>query len=197
MTYQPHSQQEVIDWLAELRAGQLDLTEDNEGLANAALMIIERQPVPAPPPLPDGQLSPNFSLEELTRSDTADSLGIDNTPTPDDIERLEQLALVTLEGIRSICGDQPVTITSGYRCPELNAAVGGVSDSAHLYGCAADFVIPSVGTPSEIVARLKPHLVELQIDQLIDESNSSGDRWVHVGRAIPPNTEPRHECFAV
>jgi len=197
MTYGQHSLQEIIDWLAELRAGQIDLTEDNMGLANAAMMIIERQPATPPPPLPADQLSPHFSIEELTHSDTALALGIDNTPSAEDLERLEQLALITLEGIRSICGDEPMTITSGYRCAELNAAVGGVSDSAHLYGCAADFVIPSVGDPTEIVARLKPHLIELQIDQLIDESNSSGDRWVHVGRAIPPNTQPRYQCFAV
>lgn len=190
-----YSLQEIIDWLAEIRAGQIDLTDDNMALANAALMILEKQAVE--PPLPPDQLSPHFSLHELTYSDTALALGIDNTPSPEDIEQLEQLALVTLEGIRSICGNETLMITSGYRCAELNAAVGGVEDSAHRYGCAADFVIPSLGDPTEIVARLKPHLVELQIDQLIDESNSEGDRWVHVGRAIPPNTQPRYECFAV
>lgn len=194
MTY---SRVEVMEWLEELEAGQLDLNIDNTGLAVACLALLSGAPVPSSEPqLPEGYLSPHFTLAELIYSDTAQSLGIDNTPTPEAVEQLEQLALVTLEGIRMICGGATMTITSGYRCPDLNAAVGGVGDSAHLYGCAADFVMPSVGNPTELVAMIKPYLAELQIDQLIDECSSQGDRWVHVGRAVPPNV-PRHQCFAV
>ena len=82
--------------------------------------------------MPDGYLSPHFSLAELTYSDAANARGIDNTPDVDAVDELTDLANVTLERIRTICGDQPVIISSGYRCRELNEAVGGASVSAHL-----------------------------------------------------------------
>src|SRR4029077_19829076 len=97
------------------------------------------EPLPAPTPM---QLSEHFTLAELTYSDTANAQGIDNTPSTAIVDQLSDLCECTLEGIRDLLGRRPVTITSGYRCPELNAAVGGVSDSAHLYGCAADLVVP-------------------------------------------------------
>ena len=84
-----------------------------------------------------------------------------------------------------------MTITSGYRCPELNAAVGGASNSAHLFGCAADFVC-TAATPLDICRAIEPYLVELQIDQLIHENES----WVHVGRA-PAGAQPRYECLTI
>jgi hypothetical protein len=78
----------------------------------------------------------------------------------------------------------------------LNEAIGGASNSAHLYGCAADFTIPGFGDVLDICRALKPHLRELGIDQLIDES-ASGASWVHVGRAIPPSTAPRYQCLTI
>jgi hypothetical protein len=101
-----------------------------------------------------------------------------------------------LEQIRFLCGGHPVRINSGFRCPALNSAVGGVSDSAHLFGAAADIVIPDFGDVDKICNLLKGQLTELEIDQLINESDSRGDRWVHVGRAVPPN-KPRHQSFSV
>jgi hypothetical protein len=185
---------EAILWLDGVCDGALDLTADNVELAKQVRSML-RLPEPQPP-LAEGYLSPHFTLAELTFSDTANAHGIDNSPDQAAVGQLTQLAQLTLEGIRTICGDHPVIISSGYRCPELNEAVGGASNSAHLYGCAADFTIPEFGDVLDICHALEPHLRELGIDQLIDESGS-GARWVHVGRAIPPSTAPRCQCLTI
>jgi zinc D-Ala-D-Ala carboxypeptidase len=130
-------------------------------------------------PQASDNLTPHFSLSEMTFSDTANLMGIDNTPNADEVENLVETCTV-LEKIRALCGSHPVIITSGFRCDELNNAVGGATDSAHRYGYAADFIIPEFGTPKEICNHLLDHLYELDIDQLINES-SSGGAWVHVG----------------
>jgi hypothetical protein len=133
-------------------------------------------------------MSQHFTLQELLHSDTAKACGIENHPSWEDIDRLKKLA-DTLEQIRSILGNNPMIISSGFRCPELNGEVGGVSDSAHIYGYAADFICPGFGTPTQIVAELKLYLEVLQIDQLIDESG-----WVHVGLCA---SDPRYQCFKI
>lgn len=139
-------------------------------------------------------MSEHFALSEFLHSDTARANGIDNFPTWEVVERLARLA-DAMEDVRTLLGDPAITISSGYRCPALNAEVGGVADSAHLYGDACDFVAPDAGTPTAIVAVLKPHLVALGVDQIIDESGG-GARWVHLAIAAP-GEEPRHQCFAV
>ena len=78
-----------------------------------------------------------FSLSELTHSDTAVSLGIDNTPTAAAVPLMVELIDRVLDPIREHWG-LPIRVTSGYRCPELNEEVGGVEESWHMYGCAAD-----------------------------------------------------------
>ena len=145
--------------------------------------------------MPTVQLSEHFTLAELIHSDTAQACGIDNTPDAAAVEQLTLLARDTLEGIRSLCGDHPLLISSGYRCQDLNEEVGGVEDSAHRYGAAADFTIPAFGSVGEICEAIKPYLDLLEIDQLIDETGG-GTSWVHVGRAVPP-AEPRHEMLVI
>jgi len=184
---------EAILWLDGVCDGALDLTADNVGLAKQVRSMLRP---PELEQLPKGYLSPHFTLAELTYSDTANAEGIDNSPDQAAIDQLTQLAQLTLEGIRRICSGHPVIISSGYRCPELNEAVGGASNSAHLYGCTADFTIPGLGDVLDICNVLEPHLRELGIDQLIDESGG-GARWVHVGRAIPPRTTPRCQCLTI
>jgi zinc D-Ala-D-Ala carboxypeptidase len=178
-------------WLKGIAQGVLVLDRDNEGMAKAALAVLAGlKPAPPPEPEPaDDQLTEHFTLSELTYSDTAIMQGIDNTPPQDAIDQLAETADM-LEEIRSACGNHPVTISSGYRCPELNKAVGGAANSAHLYGCAADFTIPAFGTPLAICERLQPVMEQLGIDQLIYEGT-----WVHVGRPIPPSTVPRCQYF--
>ena len=122
------------------------------------------------------QLTDHFTLEELTASDTADAMGIDNTPGPDEEACLSILA-ETLELVRVILNDNPMIISSGYRCYALNVACGGADDSAHLSGLAADFTCPDFGTPLEICNALEPHMESLGIDQLIWEYEG----WVHLG----------------
>ena len=78
-----------------------------------------------------------FSLSELTHSDTAVSVRIDNTPTAAAVPLMVELIDRVLDPIREQWG-LPIRVTSGYRCPELNDWVGGVEDSWHMQGCAAD-----------------------------------------------------------
>jgi len=137
-------------------------------------------------------LSPNFTLEELLHSDTATAEGIINRPNWDILVQLVLLANNTLEGIRAICGNNPLLISSGFRNEDLNDAVGGAQNSAHLYGCAADFTCPAFGSPIDICEAVEPYLEELEIDQLIHENGT----WVHVGRVGFGNV-PRQECLTI
>lgn len=128
------------------------------------------------------QLTPHFTLLELTRSATADRLRVDNTPTPKALDNLKRTAQM-LEGVRSVLG-VPVIVTSGYRSRAVNAAVGGVTSSDHATGQAADVVAPKFGTPYEIAKALAPHVDELGIGQLIYES-IGGKQWVHISTRKP------------
>ena len=78
-----------------------------------------------------------FSLGEFSHSDTAVSLGIDNTIPKECVRNIEHLVHCVLDPLREQWG-LPIRVTSGYRCPELNEEVGGVEDSWHMDGCAAD-----------------------------------------------------------
>ena len=87
------------------------------------------------------KLSEHFDLDEFTRSATADRLHIDNTIPEELIPNLKNLCVQVLEPLREHFGT-PVVISSGYRCPALNQAVGGVPNSQHLTGEAADIILP-------------------------------------------------------
>ena len=136
-------------------------------------------------------LTPHFTLEELIQSDTALSLGIANVPDELTTYRLAQLA-GKLEDIRAIL-DVLITVSSGYRCPELNAAIGGAVSSAHLYGCAADFTADDYGTPFEVCETLA-RLDGFVFDQLINEQGG-GARWIHIGLAVDGTA--RLECLTI
>jgi len=123
------------------------------------------------------KLSPNFYLDEFTVSETAARMRIDNTPSPQIVSNLHRLALI-LEDVRSALGNRVMTITSGYRCPPLNSAIGGSPKSDHMLGMAADFRIHSFGTPYEICNAILA--AQIPFKQLIHEYG----RWVHL--AIPP-----------
>ena len=108
-------------------------------------------------------LSPNFTLEEMTQSQTASRLGIDNTPSQAVILRLEHLCETILEPARSQFG--PLLISSGYRCPDLNVAIGGSRASAHMTGNAAD-VIPLAADKLELARWVRS---SVPFDQIIPE----------------------------
>jgi len=128
------------------------------------------------------KLSPHFTLAELTASSKARQLGLDNTPPPELMPRMMLLAEM-LERIRSTL-DVPVTVTSGYRCPPLNRAVGGVTSSDHTQGHAADFIAPGFGSASDVARLLAPLVSTLGIGQIILEG-VKGKQWVHVSTHMP------------
>jgi hypothetical protein len=124
------------------------------------------------------QLSANFSLAQLSASETALARGITNIPPPEIVENLKLLA-AGLEQAQEVLG-YPLTISSAYRSPELNLAVGGAEKSQHCTGLAADFTCPEFGTPLDIAAALRD--AGLRFDQCILEFG----RWVHLSFSAEP-----------
>lgn len=134
------------------------------------------------------RLSPNFTLAQLTHSDTAQARGIVNQP--DQLQTANLVCLAqTLELVMSLLG-APLSISSAYRCPELNAAVGGASGSRHALGLAVDFTCPQFGTPLAAARTIADSALEF--DQLIHEYG----RWVHLGLAPAANV-PRRQTLTV
>ena len=115
-------------------------------------------------------LSPHFTLEELTHSEIAVRKGIANTPDADTVENLKVLAS-SLERVRHVLGS-PIIVSSGYRSPKVNSTVGGSPTSSHLFGYAADFICPGFGTPREICEAIRASGIDY--DQIIEEGT-----WVH------------------
>jgi hypothetical protein len=122
------------------------------------------------------KLSKNFSLDELTASNTAIKNNIDNSASPDIVDALQELVTNVLQPVREKFG--PVTITSGYRCDELNRAIGGSTTSDHSYGRAADFEVK--GVDNRVVAIWITE--NLPYKQLILEFYNDGETnsgWIH------------------
>lgn len=132
----------------------------------------------------DQKLSEHFSLAEFVRSDTASLLKIDNTPPLACVENLKLLCKNVLEPLRNIV-KMPVKILSGYRCKELNEAVGGSKHSQHMQGQAADLRVDGQ-TAGETFSLLLG--VGLKFDQLILEKykdTAPNWGWVHISWAGP------------
>ncbi len=120
-------------------------------------------------------LSENFSLQELTKSQTAIRKGIDNNPTADHIAALGHLAMNILQPVRNHFG-KPYTPSSGYRSVELCLAIGSSEKSQHAKGEAADFEVPNVSN-MEVAQWI---VSNLDFDQLILEYYSGGNTgWIH------------------
>jgi zinc D-Ala-D-Ala carboxypeptidase len=126
----------------------------------------------------------HFSLFEYLQSDTANRLHIDNTPTFDVVYNLLRLTQLVLDGTRDKIG-MPIRVTSGYRSVALNRAVGGVHNSQHITGCAADLKCNNMQLLFETLA-LNPN-----VDQLLYEHDGKGGKWIHVSIA-PIDKRPRH-----
>ena len=133
--------------------------------------------------------SPNFSMDELTHSDTAERHGIDNTPNDNQKENLYKLAM-EMEDVRELLNNKPIFASSGYRCLALNELLGSKKTSAHTKGLAADFTCRQFGTPNEIVFALINS--DISYDQVILEF----DRWVHISFCEDQET-PRRQALVI
>ena len=136
------------------------------------------------------KLSKNLSLAEVTKSVTAKRLGIDNTPDEWTIENLRQVAINIFQPLRDAFGC-PIYVSSGYRGPELNAAIGGAKRSQHMEGRALDLDADVYGrcTNAQIFNYIKDNL---EFDQIVwefgDEDNPD---WVHVSYVHDGNNRKR------
>ncbi|MEW5685776.1 MAG: D-Ala-D-Ala carboxypeptidase family metallohydrolase [Pseudomonadota bacterium] len=115
------------------------------------------------------KLSEHFSLEELSATQHRT---IDNRPPQRVVETLRGTA-TRMEEVRRLLGDRIITVSSGYRSPALNRAVGGARTSAHLTGHAVDFNCHGFGGPKKVCRALARS--DLAFDQIIEEG-----RWVHI-----------------
>ena len=131
-------------------------------------------------------LTPNFTLEELTHTDHRE---FDNTPN--DAERANLVRLADfLEQVKAVLGGKPIMVNSAFRCKQVNDAVGSKDTSQHRIGCAADLRVPSM-TPDEVVKAVIAS--GIGYDQVIREF----DRWTHIS---VPNTvadKPRKQALII
>ena len=147
------------------------------------------------------KLTEHFDLSEFTRSATADRLHIDNTIPEELIPNLKNLCEQVLEPLREHFGI-PVIISSGYRCNQLNKAVGGVPNSQHQKGEAADIILPA--SLSSNLSSLSSKLSSLSswFYWLLDNSHfdqigyeqSGSTKWIHVSCKLDP-TQKRQSVF--
>ena len=157
----------------------------------------------------DIRLSEHFMLSEFTRSSTAERLGLDNSldasnPLDQDvINNLRNLCEQILEPLREFAG-QPIIISSGYRCPQLNIKVGGVYSSQHTLGEACDIRIPEYDftgeqgqrfTNTDILDRWFTWIMNnCDYDQLIKETTDRRIYWIHVSCRANKNCN-RHQVI--
>ena len=119
----------------------------------------------------------HFKLEEFTRSATAEKFNIDNTPNDYIISNLDKLVVNILDPLREAFGSQ-IKITSGYRSYLVNKMVGGVKNSQHMSGKAAD-IVPIGKSFDEFTNFIKEWLKDKDFDQCIIESRGKS-KWIHI-----------------
>lgn len=117
-------------------------------------------------------LTPHFTLAEMTVSQTAARKGLSNEPTERALENLIKIAY-TMEDVRALLGSKAISVSSGYRSIAVNKAVGGSNTSAHVDGLACDFICPAFGSPLAICKLIAKS--GIKFDQLIEEGT-----WVHI-----------------
>lgn len=134
-------------------------------------------------------LSPNFTLQEMVRSDVAARHGWDNTPPSEYLDNLRRTAEL-LEKVKQAVGMRPVVVTSGYRSKQVNDAVGSKDTSMHRFGCAADIRVPGL-SPQEVVSLCIS--MNVPYDQIILEFDS----WTHVGATPSQTDRPRRQALII
>jgi len=134
-------------------------------------------------------LTANFTLEELTRSDAAARNGWDNTPNEAEIENLKRLAGL-LQDVKAAVGGKAVMINSGFRNKQVNDSVGSKDTSQHRLGCAADIRVPGM-KPREVVEACIA--ANVPFDQIILEFDS----WTHISVPNTPDAKPRGQKLII
>ena len=152
--------------------------KDSLDAVNAAIKATGFEPVE----LPEGQVTANFKMSELTHSNTAVAKKLSNKPSAAHEKNLIEAAINLFQPVRDILG-QPMIINSGYRSPAVNKAVGGSATSAHSLGLAIDFVCPKFGDSVAIAKLLveKLYTQKIGFDQLILEFPGTPGSWIHIG----------------
>ena len=134
-------------------------------------------------------LTPHFTLEELTASETADRNGWDNSPNDVELANLTRLADF-LEQVKVVLGGKAIMVNSAFRSKIVNDAVGSKDSSQHRVGCAADIRVPSM-TPDEVVKAIIAS--GIAYDQVIREF----DRWTHISITNSPSGVPRKQALII
>ena len=135
------------------------------------------------------QITPHFSLEELTASETAERNGWDNNPNGYERENLARLADL-LEQVKVVLGGKPIMINSAFRSKQVNDSVGSKDTSQHRLGCAADIRVPGM-TPDQVVKAVM--ISGINFDQIIREF----DRWTHISVPNTVDTPARKQALII
>ena len=131
-------------------------------------------------------LSPHFTLEELTHTDHRE---LNNTPNQDEISNLQRLANF-LEEVKTVLDGKPIMVNSAFRSKAVNDAVGSKDTSQHRIGCAADIRVPSM-TPDQVVRAIIAS--GIGYDQVIREF----DRWTHISIPNQASGSPRKQALII
>ena len=134
-------------------------------------------------------ITPNFTLDELTASESAERNGWDNTPNDAELDNLKRLADF-LEQVKVVLGGKPIMINSAFRSKKVNDSVGSKDTSQHRIGCAADIRVPGM-TPDEVVRKVIAS--GIGYDQVLREF----DRWTHISIPNTVDTAPRRQALIV
>lgn len=123
------------------------------------------------------RLTEHFTIGEATHSNTAAALGISNEPDEAELDAIRDTAH-RMEAVRALL-KAPIHVSSWFRNPEVNKAVGGSTTSDHMTGRSVDFTCPAFGTPYDVCKAIASS--GIRFDQLIYETNARGSQWVHIG----------------
>jgi hypothetical protein len=134
-------------------------------------------------------MTPHFTLDELTASETAERNGWDNIPNEQELANLQRLAEF-LEDVKEALGGKPIMVNSAFRSKQVNDAVGSKDSSQHRVGCAVDIRVPGL-TPDQVVRAIIAS--GLPYDQVIREF----DRWTHVSVPNTPEAAPRKQALII
>ena len=131
-------------------------------------------------------LTPHFTLEELTHTDHRE---FDNIPNEKELENIQRLAEF-LEKLKTVLGGKPIMVSSAFRSKQVNDAVGSKDTSQHRIGCAADIRVPAM-TPDQVVRAVIAS--DLEFDQVIREF----DRWTHISIPNQDDGKPRKQALII